>query len=305
MGSLLSREPDTGVASLAELVGIAHAFEAEAVRRYDLLAREMDRHGAADTAATFRALSEEERRHVGAVAAWAERLHEPLPPPEPFVWRLPEDLAESWDAVAGSALLTPYRALAIAVTNEERAFAYYAYIAAHADEPRIAEAAEEMAEEELRHAMLLRRLRRQAYHHDRDSAQPADTVRSVATLAEFEALLCGLQRDAAREHAGIAAGLRANGEERSAALITELAVAEAQAAGLAAMAGALVPERPAPPLELLYRARAPLERLADACETVAEKAQSEDLVAAAQAALAEAVARLARLALQAERFERS
>lgn len=300
MSELLSREPDTDVASLGELIGIAHAIEAEAVRRYEMLADEMDRLGAADTAAAFRTMLAEEQKHVGRVADWAAGLDQPLPPAAPFVWRLPADLAESWDEVAGSALLTPYRALAVAVTNEERAFAYYTFIAAHAGEPTIATAAEEMAQEELQHAMHLRKLRRRAYHSGR--REPPAAV--AATTEDFLLVVGEQQRAAAQAHANGAARLRRLGDDASADLLAGLAAAEAAAGGLddtPEPAGAADDDASA--TAILYRAQAPLERLAETCEAVASTAPSETVLAAAQSVLADAVARLAQIRLRAEALE--
>jgi len=132
--SLLEHDPQTGPVTIETLVGVANAIEQEAVRRYAQLERTMQQRGEFETASAFRRMLEEEREHVGAVARWAAELGVAIPDSEPFEWILPRDLSTSWDAIAGSALLTPYRAFAIAVENEQRAFAFYAYLAAHAGE---------------------------------------------------------------------------------------------------------------------------------------------------------------------------
>src|SRR3546814_4038197 len=84
----------------------------------------------------------EEDAHVAGVESWARRLDQPVPGDDRFRWRLPADLAATWDEVSGSALLTPFRAYAIAVDNEQRAFAFYAYLSASAEDPAIAREAE-------------------------------------------------------------------------------------------------------------------------------------------------------------------
>lgn len=300
MNGILSEEPMSAVGSMSDLIGIAHAIEEEAVRRYTRLAAEMDRVGARDTAETFRALADEEREHVGMVSAWAARLGQPVPPSTGFAWRLPADIASSWDEVAGSALLTPYRALAIAVGNEERAFAFYAYIAARTDDPQVAEAAEGMAREELDHAMRLRMSRRRAYHRDRArNARPNRTA--VASEEEFLTLVGRLQSDAARQHVAIATALRALGDGTSAALLEDLAASEAGAVGPASTPADI--GRPATAVALLHRAKAPLEQIAETCETVATSAPSEALLTAAQKTLGETIARLATISLRAEHLE--
>ncbi|HEX6959412.1 MAG TPA: ferritin family protein [Ferrovibrio sp.] len=301
MGNLLSSAPEMGVASLTELIGIAHALEAESVRRYELLAGEMKRLGALDTAATFRLLLKEEQGHIDAVESWAADLHETVPSTASFTWRLPPDIASSWDEVSGSALLTPYRALSIAVTNEERAFAYYTYIAAHTDNPRIARAAEEMAQEELRHATHLRQFRRRAYHQERH--ETPEIRQALSSLPAFEARIRDLCQRAAREHIGIAAELHRRGDVVSTALIADLARQEIQSAGPAATIADIGEDLHGDPVALLHRAKAPVERLAEFCELVAMKAESEAVLAAAQKTLSDAVAVLARIALRAEQLD--
>jgi rubrerythrin len=91
-----------------------------------------------------------------------------------------------------SKLLTPYRALASAVRHEERTFAFWTYVAAHAPEPEVKEAAERMALEELNRVALLRRERREAFHAQRISSGPIEVTVDVATLAREERRLAAL-----------------------------------------------------------------------------------------------------------------
>ena len=131
----LTTDPQASAVDLAELVGIAHAIEVAAIERYRWLAEEMARRGEAETAEAFRKLEAEERRHSATVDAWAAALGQAVPESS-FDWRLPPEVAQSWEEAAASALLTPYRALAIAVDNEQRAFAFYAGQRRHLDRAR-------------------------------------------------------------------------------------------------------------------------------------------------------------------------
>src|SRR5437868_944502 len=102
------------------------------------------------------------------VAQWSRRKSGKAPDPSEVRWELPATFdEETAGELAGSALATPYRALSMAVRNEERAFALWTYIAAQAEDPAIRQAAETMAREELEHVSLLRRARRRAYHAQR------------------------------------------------------------------------------------------------------------------------------------------
>ncbi|MGQ9366673.1 ferritin-like domain-containing protein [Azospirillum sp. ST 5-10] len=189
----LRHEPDGAVPSVDALLGTALALEQDAVRRYGELAALMERLGNADTATVFRALVEEERDHAGGVARWAERLGRPAPAAEPQAWRLPADIAASWEELLGRARVTPYQALSVAVRNEEQAFAFFAYVAAHAGDAELRVLAERLAAEELGHAALLRRERRKAYR--REGRAPAPPPGRGLTPAAFAERLAGFADD--------------------------------------------------------------------------------------------------------------
>jgi len=147
------------VASVDELLLLARALESEAARRYSELASSMRLRDEVRLAALFDFLADIERKHAVQIAERAADLSERSLPELP-----PREVPESFDAEAAeSSLLTPYRALAIAVRNETRAFAFYSYLAATAPEEPVRELAEELAKSELAHADLLRRERRKAY----------------------------------------------------------------------------------------------------------------------------------------------
>lgn len=300
--SLLHDDPDIDVVDMATLAGIAKAIEDEAVRRYTLLAELMDLRGEPATAAAFRAMLEEERGHVQAVDRWAASVGEPVVATEDFQWQLPADLSSSWEEISGSALLTPYRAFAVAVENEERAFSFYAYLAAHAENARIRAEAEKLGAEELRHAALLRRWRRRAYHRERRPAHPErlqiDSVGMLRdVLAQHEAAI-------AAAHRALVPRLKRAGDDASAQWLercipattpppTPAAVSHPDAAALDS-AGA--PNKD-DPRHLLVEAQRPLETLADLLEAVMATADG-DLFEEAATAMGGVVERIARISLQ-------
>ncbi len=260
--SLLGEDPGLDVVDMATLVQIARAIEDEAVRRYEQLAKLMDDRGEPAVAEAFRAMRDEELSHVVAVDRWAAALGDPVPAAEEFEWRLPADLSSSWDDVAGSALLTPYRAFAVAVENEERAFAFYSYLAARAGDEQVRAEAEKLGVEELRHAALLRRWRRRAYHRERRSRQPGPVrIESVAMLREF---LAQQEAEIAAAHLALAQRLERAGED---------------------------------PRHLLVDAQKPLEALADVLEAVMATAEGE-LFDEAAAAMAGVIERITRISLR-------
>src|SRR5690349_19449054 len=189
---LLCQEPGAPVESSADLLGIALALEQEAVRRYQQLASLMEERGAVETAVTFRALIEEERGHVAAVSSVSAGLIGHVPDARPFVWRLPPEISASWEELAGRSDLTPYRALSLAVLNEERAFAFYSYIVSATTDSAVREQAQALAMEELNHAAKLRRQRRKAWRaHHSESGLAVAHVEDLQDLKSLTAVLAG------------------------------------------------------------------------------------------------------------------
>ena len=295
---VLRHEPRGRVESLSDLLGLALALETEAARRYDQLARLMDHRGEADTASTFRALVAEEQGHVAVVDGWIHGLGLPAPDAPAFLWRLPPETAASWDELTERTRLTPYQALSLAVTNEQRAFAFYSYIAAHAEAEPVRANAEALAREELRHAALLRRERRKAFHRERRGVESKPT--RVESAEEFERLAARMLSAAATEHAAIAARLNALNDSDSAALLTRIAEEERRMTTAQGGATPSDPDALANVPACLRAAVAVSERLAEAFGDVAEQAGDE-------AVLAEALrlqeATVGHLALLAERLE--
>ncbi|MBI5166033.1 MAG: ferritin family protein [Magnetospirillum sp.] len=170
--------PVTEPASIEALMDIAVGLEDEAARRYEQLAAKMAANGETDLAAVFRTLGDLERRHERGLSAWAERDGGRPPHPAAFAWQLPETFGDDEP-------LDPVRALAIAVRNEERAFAFYTYLAAlAADRPALRERAEALAREELNHVAQLRHLRRRAWHTRPRTRAPERTLVSLCDVAK-------------------------------------------------------------------------------------------------------------------------
>lgn len=280
---LLAVEPPGRIISLEELLGLANAVEVEAVARYQQLAALMEARGEHATAAVFGDMAEMERRHVDMVAQLAETLHQTVPTVERFAWQLPQEVAESWDEAQHSALLSPYRALAIAVTNEERTFALYSYVSAHAGDAAVARQAEALAREELTHAAELRVRRRLAWRRE-SPASGRSLAEGIESLAAFYAVSAHLQRTAAETHRAIAAALAAAGDAESAHLVAALATREEEAAAPASGTPIRVPQG-ATPAGLLQQALHPLETESEFYEDLVAQAAEEDLLQASQAAL--------------------
>lgn len=181
----LKKEPAGRVRTLDEFFALAHAIESDAAARYVEVARQLRQQGAGHLAEVFERLAEVERGHVREVTSWAARRGENVPVDAP-PWPIPDTFDASPDEIAQSKLMTPYRALASAVRHEERAFAFWTYVAAHAEKTEVREAAERMALEELEHVSLLRRERREAFHAQRRMSGSVKTLVTAAALAAQE-----------------------------------------------------------------------------------------------------------------------
>ena len=169
--SLLKSAPPAPVKTLEELFAIAHAMEHDAAARYAAIAERMRQEGNASLAEVFDHLSAEERGHLASVVHWSRKEKGSAPDPARIRWKIPETFDDEGAATTDPRLLSAYRALAMAVRNEERAFAFWSYVAAHSTAPDVRQAAETMAHEELGHVATLRRERRRAFHAGRSGAR--------------------------------------------------------------------------------------------------------------------------------------
>lgn len=283
--------------SLAKLVGIAYAIEQESVRRYTALVDAMELRGEAATAAALRVMLGEARAHVDEVSHWASSLGQTLPNPEMHEHRVPVDLWKAWDEVAGSARLTPYRAFAIAADSKQKAFALYSYLAAYATDPKVRKQAEGLALEELGHASLMRRWRRQAWHRERRAIREEPSV--VVSGDMLHTLLARREAEIRERHRAIAARVRTLGDEESARLLEHLA----ETPSFPAAAQAAFKEQPVPEgdiLHLLVSAQEPLEAFSETLEN-ALRATEGDLFDSVAKALSNVVARMSRLSLHTAR----
>ncbi|RDL48427.1 hypothetical protein BLJAPNOD_04703 [Ensifer sp. M14] len=147
--------------TLDDLLAVARAMEQDAIDGYIALAARMRSENQPELALVFDRLVAEEESHLSKVNQWIGD--------RPVVQAHPaEDLFDDEGAgVVSPELLNSYRAFSMAVRNEERAFVFWTYVAAHTRSAEIQSAAERMAREELGHVSTLRRERRKAFHEMR------------------------------------------------------------------------------------------------------------------------------------------
>ena len=168
------------VASMNELLALARSMEQEAIDGYIALAGRMREMGQPDLASVFEALVTEEESHLSKVNEWQGAIDQP----KSATVHPTEVLFDDEGAgIIAPELLSAYRAFSIAVRNEERAFVFWTYVAAHANSAEIGKAAERMAHEELGHVAKLRSERRRAFHVERRTS--TDIVKTDLVLLEM------------------------------------------------------------------------------------------------------------------------
>jgi rubrerythrin len=178
----LKAEPAGRLRSIGEFFALARAMEASAVRRYTQTAQALRKQNVLALADTFDALSKVESEHVERIIERAAE-HGIGAVDTEAPWPMPDTFDVSPEEIAQSRLMTPYRAFALAVRHEERLFAFWTYVAAHA-EGEIKHAAEQSAREELEHVSSLRQQRREAYHAERQAAAAEGVTLSKLGAAE-------------------------------------------------------------------------------------------------------------------------
>jgi rubrerythrin len=280
----LKDEPAGRIRSMSEFFALAHAMELDAASRYTETARQLRAQDETELADLFDELAETERGHIRQINEWAD--HEASRADAQLPWPIPDTFDGTPEEMAGTRLLTPYQALASAVRHEQRSFAFWTYVAAHANAGDVRDAAERMALEELEHVSLLRRERRKAFHAGRLGGSPAgDELKTLSVLATLEQRIADLiesDTSSAHDHA----------------LLPPLAAAARNAATtLEALHAARHPEfsMPALPAERINDLGALAEYLAEAYLRLAETSQDGDVVNIAQDVAKAAIYRLGTL----------
>jgi rubrerythrin len=288
--TMLTQHPAQQPRSTGELLRLAATLEQRAATRYRTLSETMRQRGEGDLARLFAFLAALEEKHTkqvmarGPVAAPADAA--PVPGTG-----LPDRFD---DEAARSASLTPYRALALAVREEESCFALYSYIAATASSAEVHRLAEALAKEELEHAALLRRKRRRAYRAERRLWPPEPMPGNLAELRAFAGRQAAI---AAAVHHALAAMLAERGQTAAAEAFLAVAADEELEAD------ALPSVPPGIPVTVTTGLRL-LEEAFDRYNAIVEHAADEAVLGEAQRLAERALRRLAlargRLATAAE-----
>jgi rubrerythrin len=291
MALVLPEPPEITAGTIEEILAAAHALERAAAHRYQQLGGAMRQVGHEDVARVFDELAAEETQHVARVEQLSTRLLGSLPADDVVRWVLPETFAA--EEAGSPALLTPYKALSVAVRSEERAFAFWTYVAAGAADPAVRLQAEAMARQELLHAAKFRVARRKAYYEERGAnrARPETTEQSLS-LEELRAEQIRIAREVAPFLAAAADRLDALDDSESAALLRAIS-REFVAPGPYVVAPALV--HGATRTAVLFDTTGVLERVADRYLDLLARSADEGMTLELQRLGDEAMSQVARL----------
>ena len=185
---LLTAVPPAPVQSLAELYAIAFDLAQKTGEKYGTLAEGTDE-SFWPVRSVFEVLASRERDRTDGLSAACLAACGKRPQASDLRWT-PIDLipAAELSDISDSSLSTPYTAWALAVRHRQRAFVFWTYVIALAEDPLIRLAAETLAREALSDGNLLRRERRLAWRAER-TIEDAATGHEPASAALLESLL--------------------------------------------------------------------------------------------------------------------
>jgi len=190
---LLTAVPPAPVRSLSELYAIAYSLAQTAFQRYGALA-ERTGDDSWPLRSVFEVLAARERDRCDSLSAACLAACGKPPNSSDLRWA-PIDLVPAAEIaeIKNSGLSTPYTAWALATRHRQRAFVFWTYVIALAEDPLVWLAAEDLAREALSDGNLLRRERRLAWRAERKSgaehAMAHDGTDESASAALLESLL--------------------------------------------------------------------------------------------------------------------
>ena len=187
---LLTAVPPVPVASLSELYAIAFDQAQKATQRYGALATQTDER-LLPVRAVFEVLAARERERCHSLSAACLAACGKRPDTSYLRWA-PIDLVVAIEIadIGDSSLSTPYTAWALAARHRQRAFVFWTYEIALAEDPRVRLTAEKLAREALSDGNLWRRQRRLAWRAERKSAtEKIAASDESASAALLESLL--------------------------------------------------------------------------------------------------------------------
>ena len=190
---LLTAVPPAPVRSLGELYAIAFDLAEKAAQRYGALAEPIDENRW-PVRGVFDVLAKRERDRCDSLSSACLVACGKRPDASDLRWT-PIDLVPAAEIadVKDSSLSTPYTAWALAARHRQRAFVFWTYVIALAEDPLVRLTAESLAREALSDGNLLRHERRLAWRAERkgatDKTAAADGTEEPTSAPLLESLL--------------------------------------------------------------------------------------------------------------------
>jgi rubrerythrin len=185
------------IQSPGQLLGIAVALAQEAVRHYGDLAARMRHYGNTESVALFERLESESREREAKLIELAQLEDiELVEMNEAVTWEDPL-MSTTYDAQARDPYRsTPYKALAYAAHNTDRAFHLYTHISATTTDAQTEHYAKILAGDALNRSRLLQSRRRRAYHSEQRGPwqKQLDAALSLKTATELYAVSAGIEQ---------------------------------------------------------------------------------------------------------------
>lgn len=188
---LLTAVPPLPVRSLGELYAIAFDQAEKAAQRYGALATATDER-LLPVRSVFEILATREQERCDTLSAACLTACGKRPDPSDLRWT-PIDLVAATEIadIGNSGLSTPYTAWSLAARHRQRAFVFWTYVIALAEDPLIRRTAENFAKEALADGNRWRRERRLAWRAERNTAADASAAADdeAVSAALLESLL--------------------------------------------------------------------------------------------------------------------
>ena len=185
------------IQSPGQLLGIAIALAREAVRHYGDMAARMRHYGNTESVELFERLENESRERENQFVELAQLEDiELVDMNEPITWEDPL-MPTTYDAQARDPYRsTPYKALAYAAHNTDRAFHLYTHISATTTDAQTEHYAKILAGDALNRSRLLQSRRRRAYHTEQRGPwqKQLDAALSLKTATELYAVSAGIEQ---------------------------------------------------------------------------------------------------------------
>ncbi len=151
----MSTRLDLSKLTLMDALDLATLIEVEAYKRYAQFAERLGSTGVDDAGAVFESMAVNENKHAEQLTERRLALFGDVPPKvrldDIFDVEAPYVGAPRWG-------MSPLKAYQVALSSEEKAFAYYDQALRHVDQPDVKTLFEELRDEEAEHVRMLKEI---------------------------------------------------------------------------------------------------------------------------------------------------